>query len=128
MNIEVEAEIATLEVTVVPDGCFKDLIQREVNHIQTLKTFTVPAKVECIKGRTIVHKAIILYHSNSTQSPKNLDHNIWRKWIMESEESENRMDDETTSHPFRKKLYRLAEKAKYLRDISGTEAKRFDDL
>jgi hypothetical protein len=47
---------------------------------------------------------------------------------MEREESENRMDDETASHPFGKKLHRLVEKAKYLKDISGTEAKRFDNL
>jgi hypothetical protein len=34
----------------------------------------VPAKVERIKGRTIIHKAIIFYQSDSTQYRKNPDH------------------------------------------------------
>jgi hypothetical protein len=62
MNIEIEEEMAALEITVVPERHFKDLMPREVNHIQTLKTFVVPAKVEHIKGRTII------------QSLKNPDH------------------------------------------------------
>jgi hypothetical protein len=48
--------------------------------------------------------------------------------MTEREESENRMDDEIAPYPFGKKLHRLAKKAKYLRDISRTEVKRFDDL
>jgi hypothetical protein len=43
MNIEIEEEMAVLEITVVPERHFKDLMLREVNHIQTLKTFIVPA-------------------------------------------------------------------------------------
>jgi hypothetical protein len=84
INIKAEEEIETLEVTVVPDGRFKDLVLKEVNHIQTLKTFTVPVKVEHV-GRTIIHKAIIFYQSDSTQSLKNPDRNIWRKWTMKHE-------------------------------------------
>jgi hypothetical protein len=83
MNIEIEEEMATLEITVVPKKHFKDLMPREVNHIQTLKTFVVPAKVERIKGRTIIHKAIIFYQSDSTQSLKNPDHDTWIKWVIE---------------------------------------------
>jgi hypothetical protein len=45
MNIKIEEEMAALEITVVPERHFKDLMPREVNHIQTLKTFIVPAKV-----------------------------------------------------------------------------------
>jgi hypothetical protein len=75
MNIEIEEEMAALEITVVPERHFKDLALREVNHIQTLNTFVVSAKVERIKGRTIIHKTIILYQSDSTQSLKNPDHN-----------------------------------------------------
>jgi hypothetical protein len=74
MNIEIEEEMAALEITVVPERHFKDLMPREVNHIQTMKTFIVPANVERIKGRTIIHKAIIFYQSDSTQSLKNPDH------------------------------------------------------
>jgi hypothetical protein len=74
MNIEIEEEMAALEITVVPERHFKDLVPREVNHIQTLKTFIVPMKVERIKGKTIIHKAIIFYQSDSTQSLKNSDH------------------------------------------------------
>jgi hypothetical protein len=60
----------------VPNGSFKDLVPREVNHIQNLKTFTVSVKMERIKGRTIVHKVIIFYQSDLTLSPKDLNHNI----------------------------------------------------
>jgi hypothetical protein len=74
LNIEIEEEMAALEITMVPERHFKDLMPREVNHIQTLKTFVVPAKVERIKGRTIIHKTIIFYQSDSTQSLKNPDH------------------------------------------------------
>jgi hypothetical protein len=74
MNIEIEEEMAALEITAVPERHFKDLVPWEVNHIQTLKTFVVPAKVERIKGRTIIHKAIIFYQSDSTQYRKNPDH------------------------------------------------------
>jgi hypothetical protein len=127
LNIEVE-EITTLEVTIVPDRRFKDLAPREVNHIQTLKTFIVPVKVEHIKERTIIHKAIIFDQSDSNQSPKNLDHDIWRMWVMEHENSENIIDDGAASHPFGKKLHMLAEKVKCLRDITRAESKHFDDL
>jgi hypothetical protein len=99
----------------------------EVNHIQTLKTFVVPAKVEHIKGRTIIHKAIIFYQSDSTQSLKNPDHNTWKKWVIE-QESGSATSGDATSHPFGKELYKLAKRAKCLRDISKTEAKRFDEL
>jgi hypothetical protein len=78
MNAEIEEEMAALEITVVPERYFKDLITREVNLIRTLKTFVVPAKVERIKGKTIIHKAIIFYQSDSTQSLKNLDHDTWK--------------------------------------------------
>jgi hypothetical protein len=74
MNIEIEEEIAALEITAAPERHFKDLTPREVNHIQILKTFVVPAKVERVKGRTIIHKAIIFYQSDSTQSLKNPNH------------------------------------------------------
>jgi hypothetical protein len=74
MNIEIEEEMAALEITAVPERHFKDLMPRDVNHIQTLKTFVVPVKVERVKGRTIIHKAIIFYQSDSTQSLKNPDH------------------------------------------------------
>jgi hypothetical protein len=127
MNIEIEEEMATLEITIVPERHFKDLVPREVNHIQTLKTFVVPAKVEYIKGRTIIHKAIIFYQSDSAQSLKNLDHDTWKKWVIE-QESGNATSSNTVSHPFERKLYELAERAKCLRDMSKTEAKRFDDL
>jgi hypothetical protein len=127
MNIEIEEEMAALEITVVPERHFKDLMPREVNHIQTLKTFIVPAKVEHIKGRTIIHKAIIFYQSDSTQSLKNLDHDTWKKWVIE-QESGSATSSDATSHPFGKSLYRLAKKAKCLRDISKIEAKHFDDL
>jgi hypothetical protein len=49
-------------------------------------------------------------------------------WMMEHEHVENRMNDGTASRPFRKKLYRLVERAKCLRDITRMEARRFDDL
>jgi hypothetical protein len=74
MDIEIEEETVALEITVVPERHFKDLVPREVNHIHTLKTFIVPAKVECIKGRTIIHKTIIFYQNDSIQSRKNPDH------------------------------------------------------
>jgi hypothetical protein len=48
------------------------------------------------------------------------------RWSMRSRK--NRTDDEITSHLFGKKLHMLAEKAKYLRDISRAEAKRLGDL
>jgi hypothetical protein len=127
MNIEIEEEMAALEITVVPERHFKDLMPREVNHIQTLKTFVVPTKVERIKGKTIIHKAIIFYQSDSTQSVKNPDHNTWKKWVIE-QESENATSGDATSHPFGNELYKLAKKAKCLRDISKAEAKRFDEL
>jgi Reverse transcriptase (RNA-dependent DNA polymerase) len=127
MNIEIEEEMAVLEITVVPERHFKDLAPREVNHIQTLKTFVVPAKVERIKGRTIIHKAIIFYQSDSTQSLKNPDHNTWKKWVME-QESGGATSDDTACHPFGEELYKLAKRAKCLRDMSKAEAKRFDDL
>jgi hypothetical protein len=127
MNIEIEEEMAALEITVVPERHFKDLMPREVNHIQTLKTFVVPAKVERIKGRTIIHKAIIFYQSDSTQSLKNPNHNTWKKWMIEQESGSTTSDD-AISHPFEKKLYELAKRAKCLRDMSKAEAKRFSDL
>jgi hypothetical protein len=127
MNIEVEEKMAALVITLVPDGHFKDLIPREVNHIQTLKTFIAPTKMERVKGRIIIHKAIIFYQSDSTQSLKNPDYNTWRKWTIEHE-LENATSNEAMSSPFEKKLYKLAERAKYLRDISKAEAKCFDDL
>jgi hypothetical protein len=127
MNIEVE-EIATLEVTMVPDGRFKDLAPREVNHIQILKIFIVPVKVEHIKGRIIVNKEIIFYQSDSTQSPKNPNHDVWRRWTMEHESSENRMDDGTASHPFGEKMHIIAERGKCLRNITRAECRHFDDL
>jgi Reverse transcriptase (RNA-dependent DNA polymerase) len=127
MNIEIEEEMAALEITVVPERHFKDLAPREVNHIQTLKTFVVPAKVERIKGRTIIHKAIIFYQSDSTQSLKNPDHNTWKKWVIE-QESGSATSGGATSHPFGKELYKLAKRAKCLRDISKTEAKCFNEL
>jgi hypothetical protein len=127
MNIEIEEELAALEITVVPERHFKDLMPREVNHIQTLKTFVVPTKVERIKGRIIIHKAIIFYQSYSTQSLKNPDHDTWKKWVIE-QESENTTSGSVASRPFGKDLYKLAEKAKYLRNISKAEAKRFDNL
>jgi thymidylate synthase len=127
MNIEIEEEMAALEITMVPERHFKDLMPREVNHIQTLKTFVVPAKVERIKGRTIIHKAIIFYQSDSTQSLKNPDHDTWKKWVME-QESGNTTSGDTASHPFGKDLYKLVEKVKCLRDMSKAEAKSFDGL
>jgi hypothetical protein len=127
MNIEIKEEMAALEITVVPERHYKDLMPREVNHIQTLKTFVVPAKVERIKGRTIIHKAIIFYQSDSTQSLKNPNHDTWKKWVIE-QESENATSGDAASHPFGKELYKLAKRAKCLRDISKAEAKRFDDL
>jgi hypothetical protein len=75
MNIKIVEDMAALEITVVPERHFKDLAPREVNHIQTLKTFVVLAKVERIKGGTIIHKTIIFYQSDSIQSMKNPDHN-----------------------------------------------------
>jgi hypothetical protein len=127
MNAEIEEEMAALEITVVPERHFKDLITREVNLIRTLKTFVVPAKVERIKGKTIIHKAIIFYQSDSTQSLKNLDHDTWKKWVIE-QESGSATNDDAASHPFGRRLYELAERAKCLRDMSKAEAKRFDDL
>jgi thymidylate synthase len=127
MNIEIEEEMTALEITVVPERHFKDLVSREVNHIQTLKTFVVLAKVKRIKGRTIIHNAIIFYQSDSTQSLKNPDHDTWKRWMIE-QESRSATSGDATSHSFRKELYKLAEKAKCLRDISKAEVKRFDDL
>jgi hypothetical protein len=127
MNIKIEEEMATLEITVIPEKYFKDLVPREVNHIQTLKTFVVPAKVERIKRRTIIHKAIIFYQSDSTQSLKNPDHNTWKKWVIE-QESGSATSGGAASHPFGKDLYKLAERAKCLRDMSKAKAKCFDDL
>jgi hypothetical protein len=127
MNIEIEEEMAALEITLVPEKHFKDLMPREVNHIQTLKTFVVPTKVEHVKGRTIIHKAIIFYQSDSTQSLKNHDHATWKKWVIE-QESGSATSSDTASHPFGKELYKLAKREKCLRDISKAEAKRFDDL
>jgi thymidylate synthase len=98
-----------------------------VNHIQTLKTFVVPAKVEHIKEWTIIHKAIIFYQSDSTQSLKNPDHNTWKKWVIE-QESGSATSGDATFHPFGKDLYKLAERAKCLRGMSKEEAKRFNDL
>jgi hypothetical protein len=72
MNIKIEEEMAVLKITMVLERHFKDLVPREVNHIQNLKTFVVPAKVERVKGRTIIHRAIIFYQSDSTQSLKNM--------------------------------------------------------
>jgi hypothetical protein len=92
-----------------------------------MKTFIVPAKVERIKGRTIIHKAIIFYQSDSTQSLKNPDHNTWKKWVIE-QESRGATSGDTASHPFGEELYKPSKRAKCLRDISKTEAKRFDDL
>jgi hypothetical protein len=127
MNIEIEEEMVALEITMVPERHFKDLVLREVNHIQTLKTFVVPAKVKRIKGRTIIHKAIIFYQSDSTQSLKNPDHSTWKKMVIE-QESGSATSDEAASHPFGKDLYKLAKKVKCLRDMSKAEAKGFDDL
>jgi hypothetical protein len=47
---------------------------------------------------------------------------------MIEQEMENATSGDATSHPFGKNLYKLAEKAKCLRDISKAETKRFDDL
>jgi hypothetical protein len=44
------------------------------------------------------------------------------------QESENATSGDVASHPFGKSLYRLAKKAKCLRDITKAEAKRFDEL
>jgi hypothetical protein len=127
MNIEIEEEMEALEITMVPEKHFKDLMLREVNHIQTLKIFVVSAKVERIKGRTIIHKAIIFYQSDSTQSRKNPDHDTWKRWVIK-QESRSATNGVATLHPFRKELYELAERAKCLRDMSKVEAKCFDDL
>jgi hypothetical protein len=97
MNIKIEEEMAALEITVVPERHFKDLMPREVNHIQILKTFVVPAKVEHIKGRTIIHKPIIFYQSDSTQSMKNPNHDTWKKWVIK-QESENATSGDVASH------------------------------
>jgi hypothetical protein len=61
MNIKIEEVMAASEITMVSESHFKDLIPREVNHIQTLKTFVMSAMIEYIKGRTIIHKPIIFY-------------------------------------------------------------------
>jgi thymidylate synthase len=82
----------------------------------------VPAKVERIKERTIIHKAIIFYQSDSTQSLKNPDHNTWKNWVIE-QESGSAMSGDATSHSFGKDLYKLAERAKCLRNMSKAEAK-----
>jgi hypothetical protein len=44
------------------------------------------------------------------------------------QESGSATSGDATSHPFRKELYKLAKRAKCLRDISKIEAKRFDEL
>jgi hypothetical protein len=44
------------------------------------------------------------------------------------QESENATSGDVAFHLFGKSLYRLAKKAKCLRDISKAEAKRFDEL
>jgi hypothetical protein len=49
MNMKIEEAMATLEITMAPERHFKDLVPREVNHIQNLKTFVVSTKVERIK-------------------------------------------------------------------------------
>jgi hypothetical protein len=99
--------MTALEITVVPERHFKDLIPREVNHIQTLKTFVVSAKVERIKGRTIIHKTIIFYQSDSTKSRKNPDHDTWKRWVIE-QESGSATSGDTASRPFGRRLYELA--------------------
>jgi hypothetical protein len=47
---------------------------------------------------------------------------------MIEQESGSATSGDATSHPFGKELYKLAKKAKCLRDMSKTEAKHFDDL
>jgi hypothetical protein len=49
------------------------------------------------------------------------------KWVIK-QESGSATNDDAASHPFGRRLYELAERAKCLRDMSKAEAKRFDDL
>jgi hypothetical protein len=67
LNVKIKSEAISLVITTVPDKYFKDLTPREVNHIQILKTFVVPAKLIYVKEKSIVQKAIIFYKSDSTQ-------------------------------------------------------------
>jgi hypothetical protein len=50
----------------------------------------------------------------------NPDHNTWKTWVIE-QESRSVTSGDATSHPFGKDLYRLAEMAKCLRDMSKAE-------
>jgi hypothetical protein len=67
----------------VPDKYFKDLTPMEVNHVQILKTFVVPAKLIYVKGKPIVQKTIIFYKSDSTQSREESSVDSWKQWMME---------------------------------------------
>jgi hypothetical protein len=125
LNIKTEDEVMSLAITTVPDKNFKDLTPREVNHIQILKTFVVPAKLIYVKGKPIIQKAIIFYKSDSTQSRKDSSVDSWERWMMEQEDSGDEKDNDVIAHFFKKKTYKLAQKISCLRDMSKAEVKTF---
>jgi hypothetical protein len=128
LNVKIKDDAMSLAITTVPDKYFKDLTPREVNHIQILKTFMVPAKLIYVKGKSIVQKAIIFCKSDSTQSREDSSVDSWKRWKMEQEDSGDEKDKDVIAHFFEKKTYKLAQRTNYLRDVSKPETKTFTRL
>jgi hypothetical protein len=125
LNVKTKDEAMSLAITTVPDKYFKDLTPREVNHIQILKTFVVPAKFIYVKGKPIVQKTIIFYKSDSTQSREDSSVDSWERWMMEQEDSGDEKNNGAIIHFFEKKIYELAQRIGGLRDMSKAEVKTF---
>jgi hypothetical protein len=128
LNIKVEDESMSLAITMVPDKYFKDLILREVNHVQILKTFVVPTKLIYVKEKPIVQKGIIFYKSDSTQSREESSVDSWEQWMMEQDDSGDEEDDDAIAHFLEKKIYKLAQMTSCLRGMSKAEVKTFARL
>lgn len=111
----------------VPQGYRKDLTSREVNRIETLRTFIVPPKVERLKGREVTHKPIYFYSCKLVH--QNLNNDQWEKWAQEVDDDNNneQVDIDITQY-FGKCMSRLANKAKCPKAISKREMERFEKM
>jgi hypothetical protein len=52
----------------------------------------------------------------------------WERWMMEQEDSGDEKDNDAIIHFFEKKIYELAQRTNYLRDVSKPETKTFTRL
>jgi hypothetical protein len=70
-----EEETMSLTITTVPNRHYKNLIPREVNYIQTLKTFVVPAKFDICERKMYNSKG---YHVGFRSNQIPLRVKLWK--------------------------------------------------